>query len=229
MKNYLNIFILSILHTCLYSCEKTIDISKEPGTITLKDKLCFYKGEIFTGKVIKTDLNGNTLLKSEFKDGKLNGTFETYGQNLKLTEKYTLIDGVIEGLYLKYFEPSGDIEYRLNLKNGKLDGPFKSYNEIKDYHIDSSFTKKTVSSLSGIYKNGELLILNVLFPNGKLKYKYFYKIRNGQRVESVELYNESGKLIESFDSPHEVLKTHIVSIHNPSGGFYNIEKKPYFE
>lgn len=191
MKNYLNILTLFVLHFFLYSCEKTVDIGKEPeGTITFKDNLILYKGEIFTGKLIKTDYKGNTLVKSEYKDGKLNGVFESYGENGKLTEKYTAINGIPNGINETFFYPSGNIKKRENFKNGVKDGLSETFYEPGLQGYTPGKDKKT----SATYKDGVEITYAEYRSNGNPYLKRNTTLQNGIKKLYFERYRENGVL-----------------------------------
>jgi len=75
-----------------------------------------------------------------------------------LLEKETLIDGVRQGQYLRYF-PSGQLEMSCNYKDGKLDGP------VVFYHETNGHIARTANYRNGILEGDE----NSFYEEGILK------------------------------------------------------------
>ena len=100
--------------------------------------LCLYKNcKIVINKIIKHE-GGN------WKNGKLDGLFESFHENGQLCERRNYIDGELDGLQEGYHE-NGQLVERRNYKNGKKDGLWEKYNK---YNGDILKTEE--------YKNGVL-------------------------------------------------------------------------
>ncbi len=162
---------------------KIVDLGKEPlGTIRYKDNFVLYKGRIFSGILIETDYMGHKLLYSEYKDGKVNGKYELYGANGKLKEKYSSFNGLRNGLYEKYFYPSGKINIRANYKNGKIDG-------ISEIFFESGKTKS-----KGNYKDGIEITYIEYWSNGNPLLTRNYEVSPGLRKCLFQRFRENGVL-----------------------------------
>ena len=110
------------------------------GTLTMDDlvekkDLLFYKkfsifspldflypftGEI-SGLQSGSFKNGNIGIKEIYKDGKRDGFYEMYYENVQLLDKGNYKDGSRDGLWETYYE-SGQLWYTSNYKDGGLNG-----------------------------------------------------------------------------------------------------------
>jgi hypothetical protein len=113
MKNYFNILTLFVLQFFLFSCEKTIDFEKEEENFTLVVDKLVYKGENFTGTVIRR-----------------------YPKSNDLFYKYEVKDGLFTGRQIRYFE-GGIIQYD-NEYTGRQ--AYHYYHDMK--HMNKEWAKQ---------------------------------------------------------------------------------------
>ena len=69
------------------------------------------------------------IVKSEYKNGEIDGPFESYHENGQLWERGTYKDGKPEGTYTIYHS-NGQLLEKNIYKNGMIsDGPYESYSQ----------------------------------------------------------------------------------------------------
>lgn len=127
--------------------------------------------------------NGKIKTHGNYKDGKLNGLYEKFDEKGALIEKYTNVDGNIDGEYFSYY-PIGEkyIEYKVQYKNGKVDGV--AYHYFPDGKLLSEMPFKDG------YRNG---IEKKYFYNGNLEYKKEFKA--GDLIGEYFEYHPNGNVL----------------------------------
>ena len=127
MKILKNVFIFSIL-ILLSSCGQTIDFDDDKEYIEDKNKIFWYKGEPYTGKMVKYYDKKKTQLQIEvfFKDGKRNGLTTEYFENGFLKYKRNYRDDEQDGLFEQYYD-NGQLREKTTFKEGSVVAPIEKY------------------------------------------------------------------------------------------------------
>jgi antitoxin component YwqK of YwqJK toxin-antitoxin module len=179
MKKYTLFTLLILSQFIIFSCSKTLDEDKEGGNLTVVKGYLVYKGENFTGTVLKKYPGTSQLgYKFEFKDGLRDGKQLEYYNNGQVKEESETVNGRYNGVVLKYWE-NGRIKSKENYDLGeKGDGVHEAYNEngvlisfekylnkerieYTTYNWDGKITgrsyKKGDSSIIEYYEKGKLI------------------------------------------------------------------------
>jgi len=82
----------------------------------------------FTGTATSYHENGQLKNQGTYKNGKLEGLFETFYENGQLSFKTTYKNGNLNGVYRDYHK-SGQLHYQGIYKNGEKNGSFEYYRE----------------------------------------------------------------------------------------------------
>ena len=128
--------------------------------------------------------NGQLKEKAVYKDNKRNGLVETYNENGQLKEKAVFKDYKKDGLSETYYE-NGQLKAKIVFKDGKKDGLFEIYHENGQLKAKIVFKDDKIDGLSeSYYENGQL--------NGKINYK------DDKKDGFAEVYNENGQLVEKY-------------------------------
>ena len=108
-------------------------------------------------------LKSRTNFQPKSDGGEYHGAVEEYYENGQLEYKYNYKDGKLDGAVEEYYE-NGQLELKFNFKDGKEDGIHESYDETGQLR----YTKN--------YKDGKSDGLRVSYlPNGKILFKTCYK------------------------------------------------------
>ena len=75
----------------------------------------------FTGSSVSSFYNGQLREKTNYKNGKENGLYESYHENGQLKLKGNFKNGEVDGLIERYFE-NGQLGSRQNYTDGEKDG-----------------------------------------------------------------------------------------------------------
>ncbi len=114
------------------------------------------KGKLREGAWKFYQRDGSTLLSVEtYKNGILDGLFEVYYKNGKLSETFNYADGKKHGLSKKYSEAEVLI-HELEYKNGQLAGPAKYYNGKGELIIEGLYAAHRKAGLWKYYTAGKL-------------------------------------------------------------------------
>ena len=120
-----------------------------------------YKGEPFTGDLIKTTDDGQLRHKVTLKDGKVDGIGEDYYENGQLHYKENYKDGEKDGVCYIFFE-NGQIYLKKIYKDGEII-------ELEQYYENGQLEKK------GAFNDGELDgVWEEYYENGQLKNTYTF-------------------------------------------------------
>ena len=140
-------------------------------------------------KIIDSGWNGYDRKGTSifFRDGKLNGIFNTYYSNNKLESEISYRDGKLDGVF-KTFYRDGKLHNEKCYKEGKLDGVFKAYDEDGSIFFEITYKDNKQHGMDKTY-----------YRNGVVEYEDFYE--KGKMV-SRRTYDEIGRLL--FDQDHEV-------------------------
>ena len=119
---FLSIFIL------LSSCGQTIDFDDDKEYIEDKNKIISYKGEPYTGKMVKYYDKKKTQLQIEvfFKDGKRNGLTTQNFENGFLKYKINYKDDERDGLF-EYYYDNGQLREKTTYKDGSIIDSIEKY------------------------------------------------------------------------------------------------------
>ncbi len=122
--------------------------------------------------------NGKVKETAHYKNGKLNGENLQYHENGKPYVITTYIDDELDGEFL-YYNDKGALVQKKYLKNGELEGVYKSYfnvgEDLLEFHIPYK-NGLVDNKLIEYYANGEIYS-EIAFENGKrhgLEKKYFW-------------------------------------------------------
>ena len=112
---FLSIFIL------LSSCGQTIDFDDDKEYIEDKNKVFWFKGDPYTGKLVKYYDKEKTQLQIEvfFKDGKRNGLTTENFENGFLKYKINYKDDERDGLF-EYYYDNGQLREKTTYKDGSI-------------------------------------------------------------------------------------------------------------
>lgn len=107
MRKYLFITLFISVQVLTFSCIQTIDEDEEVGYLNIVSGYLIYKGEKFTGTILKKNHETNSLLyKHKYEKGLLNGVQEDYYNSGELKEKGEYLNGTKNGVFEKY-NPKG--------------------------------------------------------------------------------------------------------------------------
>lgn len=113
--------------------------------------------ENFTGQIIKKYKNGQVKSIENFKNGKLNGEFKEFFEDVNLSQIGTFKNGDMENI--KVFYENGNLKFEQNLKDRK--GKYRGY-----------------------YPNGQLEIVGEVFQGDEIGlWKYYSEERNLLKTE----------------------------------------------
>ncbi|WP_432205524.1 toxin-antitoxin system YwqK family antitoxin (plasmid) [Cetobacterium somerae] len=113
------------------------DILEVPGKyVEYNNDLVYYHGEIFTGKVVERDYDGNLEFEVDVKNGKFDGPFIKYYKNGQIEGKMNYKKGNIVGENYGYYK-NGQLEFYIKL-NRELNLPLA---EIEIGNFSYIFTK----------------------------------------------------------------------------------------
>mgnify|MGYP002780795241 CR=1 FL=1 len=150
-----------------------------------KNVLCEYRIKRFTGEkdgpFIRFSMSGDTLEKSYFKNGKLEGKSISFFENGLIQIESEFFQDMINGEFIEYYN-NGQIRCKLKYKNNKLI-------EIIEV-FDSSGNKLS----PGLFNDGNGLV-NIYYPNGAIYKQGHFK--NGLKSGYWKFYNEKGDLLDS--------------------------------
>ncbi len=207
------IFALLLLFVSCTNTEKKLEsVELEKLDTTLLEKkegLYFYKGNLYTGKIVKYYNNTNKLeLEGFLKEGMLHGDFTTYYASGEVNEKLNIVENKKNGELIKYYKnnnvflkenyiegvlsgkyyinySNGSIATILNIDNNTREGfsiYFYPYNFIKAVAI---FDKDRLSGpYFEYYQNGNLF-KKLYFFRGKLEGSYREYYINGEKKNSM--------------------------------------------
>ena len=138
------------------SCSQKINYSEEKEYFEERGIILYYKGSPFSGTLIKINQYGFKE-KILFKEGKTNGTFESYYENGQLDLKSTFKEGVLNGPYESYYE-NGQLNVKTNYKEGVLNGPYEIYYENGQLNVKTNYKGRVVNGpYESYYENGDLI------------------------------------------------------------------------
>jgi antitoxin component YwqK of YwqJK toxin-antitoxin module len=178
MKNFILFTLLILSQFIILSCSKTLDEDEEQGNFTVVNRHITYKGENFTGTLVKKYPQTSQLkYKLEIKDGLIHGKQLVYYKNGQLEEDYEALNGVKNGVCLEYWE-NGKIRSKENYKLGDFDGVSEIY-----------FESGVLQSIRR-YSNKEIREYTNYGKDGKITTKYFKKGDSSIREDY-----EKGKLV----------------------------------
>jgi antitoxin component YwqK of YwqJK toxin-antitoxin module len=175
MKILLSIFCLLILVSCSPTPEIPSDklVERQEVTYQVNSEKPFTgtSVEYFIDTIIKDQFEERVLWKRiTYKDGVLNGLFESFHPNGQLEFRKNYKNGKQDGLY-ELFSENGQLLDRENYKNGREVSKTRFY-----YHENGQLIRK------GNYKDGKLDGLSETFDEkGQLRVKYCYK--NDEKVD----------------------------------------------
>jgi antitoxin component YwqK of YwqJK toxin-antitoxin module len=160
--------LIFLLVSCVGCTEREVDIN----SLNKNSDLFIYKGEKYTGKVIKGNDSFHCI------NGKINGEYIITDQNGKelIHEYYS--NGLLQGEALKYYS-NGQLECRINYLNGKYNGKYEKFNV---------YGKK---EFEGNFKNG---IENGFFRVDEKKNHFTFNYLNGQLNGKLRVFDEEGTL-----------------------------------
>lgn len=189
----INTIKLLILSISFISCSSVVDIDLEDSYLTTKKGIQYYKGEPFTGKLVQyNNTTGTQILDSNYKEGKLEGEYETFYENGDTKIKTTYKNGLLNGEYIHYhgngqvfkrynYNNGNELDYEVYFGNGQLNIQQEFPNGIYRQYTETGLLVKTYQ-----LKNGERdgLFVTYFNPSGREKYKLSYKegIRNGEEI-----------------------------------------------
>ena len=122
-----NIFLIFFLFIA-FSCEKSIPLTNiNCQSIVDKDGMMFSENKLFNGSC-NTFYEDNESLNEvrTYKDGLMSGVWAKYYVNGQLEYKGLAKRGKIHGSYLGYY-PNGQLKEKGKLKEGYRDGPWVLY------------------------------------------------------------------------------------------------------
>tara|TARA_B110000971_G_C19951364_1_gene473514 strand:- start:115 stop:1164 length:1050 start_codon:yes stop_codon:yes gene_type:complete len=151
----------------------------------VRNELLYYKGIPFTGEGVGVGDDTVNTSTGKYKEGKKYGTHKFYrGLSLNSVKNYK--NGTLDGLSEGYYE-NGNLLNRINYKDGEFFGEYEIFLELPLYHLLEKHYWKT--------NKQEVLVEEVYYPNGQLKWKRFKnKDENGYGVGVGKYYYESGAL-----------------------------------
>ncbi len=128
-----------------------------------------YKGEFKNGLFIKGneyyDYNGGIKYEGEFLNNKYHGTGIQYyngvlcNANIKGKKKYagSFVNGLYNGEGIKYNNTNGNIQYKGNYSNDKLNGYASEYNEAGELIFDGKYLNNSKCGKGTEYDNGKVI------------------------------------------------------------------------
>lgn len=110
-----------------------------------------YVGGIKNGPSFEFNDRGQINVVSNFKNDAYHGKYAKYRfSRPEVTAEYK--DGNLHGIYKEYFQRDGKIQKEMSYTDGKLDGPYRFYNE------------EGAITVEYIYKNGEKISGGIIDP-----------------------------------------------------------------
>lgn len=173
--------------------------------------------------VVKENLANGKLRKScTYKNGLIEGPFETYYPNGKLQQKVNYKGDLREGAFVSYY-PDGKIANEGNYVHGKKEGIWKWYYDNGKLELQSNYKNNLIDGeRTWFYQDGTKQIVNTYkedeingyqhhyAPDGTLRVSYRFKNgrlvaytylgKDGQPLPEIEVKNESVKFVAYFPS-----------------------------
>ncbi len=120
----------------------------------------------FTGVSLEYWEDGQLLGKSTFKNGVLDGHFESFYSNGQLQTKTTYKNGEFDGRY-EYFHSNGQLRLEITYKNGLRDGYYESFFDNGQLDERAALNNgKIVGLYESFYDTGQIW-LRAVYENGE--------------------------------------------------------------
>ena len=158
--------------------------------------------EYYLDTIIKNEFEERVLWKrTTYKDGVVDGLYESFHPNSQLKEKGNYNNGKEDGLQEKFFD-NGQLQEKRTIENGKLvlhqtfdqeGNPLNDliYKDGKKTGVEVRFYENGQLEERGNFKNGEMDGLWEFYQeNGQLEFRSNYK--DGKWDGFIEFFNEDG-------------------------------------
>ena len=187
MKNFAQIFLLLII----FSCSQQDEFTKEnvnssrvvTGPFLIRNNLLYLQdtNELVQGTV-EIYSAGNLSERKDYKNGLLDGTYDSYYPSGQLSTREIYMSGYKDGMYEMFWE-NGQLARQGKYKNGKEVGISKYYGENGDLYLKRHFNNSTSEvELEKTYTNSIL--------TGR------FEMKNGIRNGSYSIYRNNSILKE---------------------------------
>ena len=140
--------------------------------VEVRERIAYFGGSPYTGKVFGLYKNGRKDGESHFKDGKVNGLVRQWYENGQKMIEGNWKDGKQDGLYEKWHK-NGQMRFKRIFKNGKPDGLFMSWHDNGQKNSEQTF------------KDGKPYGLHLTWhKNGQKKWEVKFKdgLKNGLAI-----------------------------------------------
>lgn len=152
----------------------------------------------------ETYLDGNLVMRQEYKNNELNGRYETYHPNGRINIQATAVKGVLVG-EVKIHRPNGTIEQTTHYdQNGLMDGPIKTFNEKMKLTSIATYQGGFLKTME--YCHDDMVTIarkDIYDDKGNVSIRKTYD-KNGQLLETINVANmEKPKKIASHPIQNE--------------------------
>lgn len=159
---------------------------------------CYWKKGKLDGQAIFYYENGTKSAEGYFKKGFKVKTWTYYSKNGKISgkENYVYRDhmSVLEGEYITYF-PNGNVEMKINYKDGKMHGDYHSYYENGTIQSKAKLNNNATDSFEIFYPNGNINAKGPTDANFKKTGDWIYYYKDG-RPEKIVTFRNGNKVSE---------------------------------
>lgn len=142
-----------------------------------------FKNGMKQGAAIEMGKKGNIVVRSNYKNDKLEGLVIFYDENGNKTEEINYKEGLRNGENIVYF-PEGNIEFKQQYVNDEIQGLYVSYYPNGPKYSEVNLIKGKIEGKFVYY-----------FQNGKVQIEQNYK--NGMLHGKSNFYNEVGELVSA--------------------------------
>ena len=154
--------------------------------VEFRERIAYFGGSPYTGKVFGLYKNGRKDGESHFKDGKLNGSVTQWYENGQKKSESNWKDGKKDGLSVSWYE-NGEMFFKRIFKNGKPDGLFISWHDNGQKNYEQTF------------KDGEPYGLHLSWHSNGQKMSE-EKWKNGKLInDSFKLWNSKGRPVDTIE------------------------------
>ena len=106
--------------------------------VEFRERIAYFGGSPYTGKVFGLYKNGRKDGESHFKDGKLNGSVRQWYENGQKRSEGNWKDGKLNGIDDSWYK-NGQMRFKRIFKNGKPDGLFMSWHDNGQKNSEQTF------------------------------------------------------------------------------------------
>ena len=170
--------------------------------VEVRERIAYFGGSPYTGKVFGLYKNGKKKLESHFKNGKINGSVRQWHENGQKMGERNWEDGKLNGINNEWHK-NGQMRFKRIFKNGKPDGLFMSWHDNGQKNSEQTFKDGKPYGLHLTWHENGKKAAEENFKDGELISAKYWNSKGVEGVNTNELeQRESIYYLKGSNTPY---------------------------